>query len=89
MITKDNLKFCFDNLNQDEVEKVMNSNTDYVLFELHVFNAGGFASAEPKEYNEDEEREANDNGQLFIDKDDWLRLFTECESTNQFFNDYI
>ena len=47
MITKDNLKFCFDSLNESEIKKVMDSRKDYVSFWLHIFNTGSFRGISP------------------------------------------
>jgi hypothetical protein len=89
MITKDNLKFCFENLNKDEVEKAMDNPFDYILFEIHTFNAGAYATVEAQDYDDEVAQEAADNGQLFIDKDEFLRLFEESKATNQYLEEYI
>lgn len=89
MITKDNLTFCFDNLTESEIKKVMSSKKDYISFWLHIFNAGGFATAKPKNYSEKHEKRHADNGMLFIDKDDFLRLFKESDSLNPFLIEYL
>lgn len=88
MITRDNLKFCFESLNEEEVDVLMNDNGDFVLFELHVFNAGGYATAVRMDYDEETEQEAHDNGQIFCDMDDFLRLYEESGANNEFFNKY-
>jgi hypothetical protein len=85
MITQENLKFCFDDLTQEEVINTFdtNSDCDYVLFELNITNVGGYSTITPAHYNEEMETEANDSGQLFCDKDDFLQMFVESGSTNE------
>jgi hypothetical protein len=89
MITKNNLKFCFDSLKESEIKKVMDSRKDYVSFWLHIFNAGGFATVKPVNYSEKKELKHSDNGMLLLDKDDFLRLFKESESVNPFLIEYL
>ena len=89
MITKENLKFCFESLNKEEVNTALNSDNDFLLFWLHTFNAGSYATLEAKEYSEEAEQEANDNGQLFIDKDQFLQLYEESEANNEFIQEHI
>lgn len=84
MITKENLKYCFDDLNQKEIRHALDSNTDYILFELHVFNAGAYASVEPVE------DPLIESAMGFVtDKDQFLQLFVESGSTNKELLKYI
>lgn len=89
MITKENLKFCFENLNQKEVEEAMDSPFDYILFEIHTFNAGSYATVEAKDFDEEVNQEAADSGQLFVDKDAFLQLYQESGATNQYLEEYV
>lgn len=78
MITYDNAKEVFSTLlTTQEIEEAIDQPGDFLLIELYIFNTGAAASIKAKDYNEEEEREANDNGNLFIDKDDFLRLLDE------------
>ena len=89
MITQDNLKFAFDNLNKEEIQKVMDSNFDYLKFEISHFNTGSVSNIEACDYSEETEQELSDNGNMLIDKDDFLILFEESESVNPFLIEYI
>ena len=84
MITNDNLKWAFDNLNETEIEKAMGGNHDHVIFEVHTCNAGGFSSLRAEHYDEDRAQEIEGNGDLYMDKDQFLELVKESESVNPF-----
>ena len=79
MITQQNLKWVMNNLSRDEVEKALESEGDYVIVELHVFNTGGVVSIESVDYNEEIENRVAAMGNLFCDKDDFLRLASEVD----------
>jgi hypothetical protein len=89
MTTKDNLKYCFDNLDQDDIREAMESNKDYVVFELHSFNTGSYPSLEGVKYSAEMQIETHDKGNIYCDKDDFLRLFKESESVNPFLIDWM
>jgi hypothetical protein len=89
MITKDNLKECFDMLTEDDVNKVMTSKKDYVIFELCSTNAMSAAYCTPADYDEEEAQAIVDNGDVYCDKDDFLRLFEESESVNPFLIEWM
>ena len=89
MITKDNLKFCFDSLKESEIKEAMESKRDHISFWLHIFNTGSFATVEPVNYSEMKELKHSNNGMLLLDKDDFLRLFKESESVNPFLIEYL
>ena len=89
MITSENLKYCFDNLNKKEIKKAMQSNKDYIKFELHIFNVGGFATIKAVHYSEKKENKITSNGNIFCDKDTFLQLFIESESKNKYLKKYI
>jgi hypothetical protein len=80
MITKDNIKELVQTISTDTLHDAINSPCDYILFWAHTFNAGSFATIEAMHYNEQTEQEANDNGQLFCDKDTFLQLLNETEA---------
>lgn len=78
-----------DEITKEDIEKVFNSDEDYLALQLYIFNAGYIVelhSIEPLTYDS-EEIEAN--GGLVMDKDDFLRLFKESESTNPFLIELI
>tara|TARA_R110000772_G_scaffold35637_4_gene85791 strand:+ start:15493 stop:15762 length:270 start_codon:yes stop_codon:yes gene_type:complete len=89
MITANSLKEFFDSLNKKEIKKAMDSAKDYILFEAHIFNAGGYATIKAKHYSEKKERKATDNGNVFCDKDAFLQLFNESESENKHLKKYV
>lgn len=89
MITKDNLKFAFDDLNKEQIKKAFESEHDFLKFELCIFNVGACSMLEATEYKEEEEEETSGNGNLFIDKDQFLQLFKESESINPFLIELI
>jgi hypothetical protein len=89
MITRDNLKFAFDDLNEEQIKKAFESEKNYLLFELCHFNAGSFSCLIAVDYDEEEDQDARDNGNLFIDKDDFLQLFKESESVNPYLIELI
>jgi len=87
MITKDNLKWAFDTLTQDEVTSAMESNDDYVALEMHTSNVGSYATL--RSVDPDEQDEIESNGNLFMDKDNLLRMFVESESVNPYLIEWI
>jgi uncharacterized protein (DUF1015 family) len=88
MITRSILKFCFDSLTLEQV-KELDKKEDFLLFELHAFNTGGVSTLKCMDWSEEAQEDAEDNGNLFIDKDDFLRLFEESGSTNEFLKEYL
>ena len=85
MITQDSLKFCFEDLTAKECKDIAYGEGDYVLFELHSFNAGSYSQAERMHYDETIAEEAAASGQLFLDMDDFLRLYDEVSADNKEF----
>ena len=89
MVTSENLQFCFDNLNKKEIKKAMDSNKDFIKFELHIFNAGGFTTIKAVNYSAKKENRTIENGNIFCDKSIFLGLFIESEATNKHLKKYI
>ena len=79
MITKQNFKELIQTIGAEELMSQLDNNGDYVLMEAHVFNVGAYATIYSMDYNEEVEREAGDSGNLFCDKDDFMRLLEENE----------
>lgn len=79
MITKENIKEVLESLESEEIENAINGEEDYILLELHVFNIGAYANVLNVSYSEGEERQEDSAHNLLMDKDDFLRLFTENE----------
>lgn len=90
MITKENLKECFDSLTESEINLAFNEEPyNYIEFWVHSFNAGCYASISCCDYTEEKHEECISNGMIFCDKDDFLRLFEESGSVNQFLMELV
>ena len=87
MITEDNLKFAFENLNEEDCKQI-NGDGDYLKFELHSTNVGSYSTLESVDYCPNINEELSSDGNLFIDKDDFLRLYTESGAENPNINAY-
>lgn len=84
MITRDNLSDVMDAITKKDIDTAISTDQDYVLLELHVFNAGFNVSLTAMPYSEEVETEASDNGQVFCDFDAFVEMFKESESVNPF-----
>ena len=81
MITQDNLKFAFENLNVNDCEEIYKQG-DYLAFELCVSNSGAVSRINSCDYDEELDEELSSNGNMLIDKDDFLRLYRESGANN-------
>lgn len=79
MITKEIFKYLIQTISPETLQQEIDSTGDYLLLEMHTFNVGSYGTIKSVDYDEEEERRANANGDLFIDKDDFLRLCEEFE----------
>ena len=79
MITKHNLKELIQTISPEHINEAINGKGDYILMECHTFNVGYFATITAIDYNEETETEASNNGNLYCDKDEFLRLCNELE----------
>jgi hypothetical protein len=77
MITQSNLKEVINLIDTESLNNAINDSGDYLLLNLYIFNVGATAEISSVEYSEDIEQEANDNGNLFIDKDNFLQLLSD------------
>ena len=77
MITRENLQTVLNNLTIEEIDTALEKPYDYLEIWLHTFNTGFFTSIQCYIYDEELQQQADDNGQLFIDKDDFLYLLEE------------
>lgn len=89
MITPDNVKAVFEQISKEGLLYALDHESDYLLVELHIFNAGAIVSIEAMDYDEEKEQEAADNGNLFCDKDDFLRLWEESGADQEHIKDYL
>lgn len=79
MITKEIFKYLIQTISPETLQQEIDSIGDYLLLEMHTFNVGSYGTIKSLDYDEEEERRANENGDLFMDKDDFLRLCEELE----------
>jgi hypothetical protein len=79
MITKDNIKEVLSSITTSDIELAMEEKGDYVLVQLHIFNTGAYGSIHGMDYDEEISQIAADSGDLFIDKDEFLRLVEELD----------
>jgi hypothetical protein len=77
MITKDNFKEIIYSFPAEQIEEIANDGKDFVLLEAFIFNTGVKCSIESLDYSEAVDIEANENGQLFCDKDRFYMLLQE------------
>lgn len=89
MITRDNLKWVFNQITSEQLEHAMVSQEDFVALEVHTFNVGSTVSLSSMSYSEEEEEIIGGAGNILCDKDTLLSLFIESGSHNPAFNDYI
>lgn len=80
MITKDNFAHLIQTIDPKFLTEEVEKEHDYILMEAHIFNAGGYASVESMDYDEEIKTEAHSHGDLFCSKDDFLRLIEETQA---------
>ena len=77
MITQDNIKHTLREFSPNQIDEALQDERDYLKIWLHIFNVGVSATLEPMDYSIEEDDHARDNGQLFIDKDQFIQLLEE------------
>lgn len=77
MITANNFKDVINLIDSESLTNAINDNNDYILLNLYIFNSGAIAEIASVKYSENLEQEASYNGDLFIDKDNFLRLLED------------
>lgn len=82
MITQDNLKEVLADLHEKTIVNEVEKDGDYVNIEVHSFNAGWYTTVESVELPDDE---VSNNGNLSIDKDDFLRLLEETDNLPEYY----
>ena len=80
MITKGNLDEILNSLSVEEVEKEINKDGNYIELTVDISNGNFTANILSSDYNENTERIAQENGDLFCDKDDFIKLLTKSNS---------
>lgn len=87
MITKDNLKECFNDITQDDVKQLEQIQGDFIAMTLSIFNTGGVVNVERGDWDEDTAQEQAESGQIYCDCDDFLRLYDESGANNEFLDE--
>lgn len=72
MITKENIKEILQDLSKEYIENAVNKNHDYIGLWVHTANAGFHATLVSYDYDKAIEKEFEDNGMMFIDKDTFM-----------------
>ena len=83
MITRENLDFCLNAISKEKMEAIMENMGDYVLLQLSIYNAGGVVHIESVDYNEDIEKMAIEDGDVYADKDTFEILLKESNSKHK------
>lgn len=80
MITADNLTSVLNQLTSEEITRAMESKGDNIAL---YANGYGYVYFESFEYSEENEEEILSTGGLICDKDTFLTLVSESETTNK------
>ena len=83
MITNDNLKFYFEDLNKQQIRDLADADGDFVAMRLSIFNAGAVAHAERGDYDEEIEEEIQGEGGVYCDMDTFLQLYIDSKAFNK------
>ena len=79
MITTDNFKEIMNSFEPNEIDDEINKGGDFLCLELYVTNSGWSASIASTHYNEENEKEAQDSGNIYCDKDAFLQLCMDSD----------
>ena len=80
MITKQNIGELMQTIETEDIHNALDAPHDYIYLKAHIFNAGAYATIESVDYDEDQEKEAHANGDLYADKDSFRLLLEETEA---------
>lgn len=79
MITTENIKGVLTELlKPEEIQRELDKDGDFISLELYITNTGGTARVLSVDYNEEQEQEHNDNGNLYCDKDVFESLLIDA-----------
>lgn len=87
MITRDNLKECFESITLQDVKQLEQEQGDFIAMTLSVFNAGGVVTVERGDWNEETNQEQAESGQIYCNCDEFLRLYEESGANNEFLDE--
>ena len=77
MITHDNFAEFIKTIDKKKLRRVLNGRKDYILLRHHIFNVGGYATIKELDYCEKTEKKAQEHGDLFTDKDNFMYLLEQ------------
>jgi len=82
MITAENFATFVQTLDKDVLDQIASGvfEKDYIALEAHSFNVGGYATFENVDYCKQRQKECHNNGDLFCDVAEFLRLCDETQA---------
>lgn len=81
MITVDNFNEVIASLKlKDLVDVLEDYDKDWVSLEVHTFNVGSYGTIKSCDYSEELEKEHEANGNLFIDKDNFISQMQDMDT---------
>lgn len=82
MITRENQKEVFQNINKEELKQVQEADDNsFVAVELNIFNAGWFTSIQVFDhYDEETESKVTADGSLYLTKQEFLYLYEQSKT---------
>ena len=87
MITRETIKPFFEQLTEEQVKLVMDSDSDYIACTIE--GNYGACVVRPSEHTDTEQEDTNGAGGFIVDKDDFLRLYTESNAINPHLDLYV
>lgn len=87
MITRENLKECFEDITEEDVWILEQTQGDLIAMSLSIFNVGGVVTVERGDWNEETSQEQAESGQIYCDCDDFLMLYDESGAKNKFLDE--
>lgn len=87
MITSQNLKAYFENINDKHLQDVWNADSDYIS--CFITGNHGYCCIESFDYGSDDEEDILSTGGFIADKDDFLRLYDESGAKNPYIDENI
>jgi len=78
MITRDNFQDVIYSIDKENIVNAINEPGDYILLEVHIFNAGSYATIESMDYSDEVDQESYNNGQMFCDKDNFIGILSDA-----------
>jgi len=89
MITPSIHKYIYNSMGRKNIEEVMAASKDYVEIALDITNNSSMVTLTAHDYDSVLEESIIAEGNLFVDKDDFIRLYKESDSDNPYFIEYV